>query len=191
MLPAAIHPDDLLAATHWARALRPAADAEFQMLPENKISPGSWWASNHLISTYFLMELAERYAPGLIPNHSVLRVSAAGQAVARHRDVKPLTPRQAVMVTIYQSFGAPWPITIKAPRRAAVTHLPMPGEAVLFEGPNDWHWRPPLHADRVVNAILYYRDPDDEHPYGLRREVSELRVMADYAALKLRRMGAH
>jgi len=99
----------------------------------------------------------------LLPTYSFLRFYPAGAALSRHRD------REACEVSatlpIAPVDAAAWPIHLGAESGPGVAVAARAGEAVIYAGPELWHWREALAAPWSLHLFLHYVRADGEHAH--------------------------
>ena len=141
------------------------------MAKRGSLSGGAWQMPNtpsayghplmEMLLERLLPEVERAAALRLYPTYSFFRAYQRGDSLARHRD------RPACEISLSLSLGyeadAAWPLWIEAPGGVVSVTLE-PGDAVLYQGRECFHWRDAFEGEHAAQVFLHYVDQNG--PYA-------------------------
>ena len=131
-------------------------DSEPQFIPNSLTLYGDHLTESVLKNSMSKMEKLTGHE--LIPSYSFMRLYKKGDRLPKHRD--RLTSQIAVSLCIgssYEGEDYDWPFYLDGKEFNC-----KPGDAVIYNGIESFHWREPLERDWHLPIFLFYMDKNAE-----------------------------
>lgn len=98
----------------------------------------------------------------LVPTYAFCRLYLQGQELEKHTD-RESCEYSATMTLGYKSDYKLWPLFLKNKNGKKIKARIEIGDALLYKGQEQPHWRKPLKGNHHIQLFLHYVDSDGPH----------------------------
>lgn len=98
----------------------------------------------------------------LVPTYAFCRIYLKGQKLEKHTD-RQSCEYSATLTLGYKSEKELWPIFLKNSNGEKIKVPIEIGDALLYKGQEQLHWRKPFKGDHHIQLFLHYVDNDGPH----------------------------